>query len=236
MRVAKHLCTTVITEARHLGLEPWLAHPLYVQGLLARDNGDFRQAQRAIEESLVRLSHTNDLALIAQCQHFLGELSLLRGDMSGAHFHLEQSLRLSQQASIIRRVAATQRLLADLARLEGRYEDAQQLCYTALEVVSRLGDRPLYARLLLSQAQLAVRLGQMQTAVELLRGAQATYADIEDARGVVWTSLLLARAYLSQGRWSNALQNIVVAMKKAPAAGLMHPRGIIGMLRRWTSE
>lgn len=40
---ADHLCETVIAEAHQLGLHTWIAHPLYVRALLARDRPDLSQ-------------------------------------------------------------------------------------------------------------------------------------------------------------------------------------------------
>jgi tetratricopeptide (TPR) repeat protein len=202
---AEHLCRTTISEARELGLDHWVAHPLYMLALLIRDQGDLRRAEQCIAESL-RLVDPNDIELIAHDYHFLGELAFLRGDLAQARAHLEKSLQLSQQIGIMRRIAATQRLLGDVARAEGRYEEAEHIYDEALGIVTHLGDRPVLARLLLSKASLLIRRKQPQDATMLLRGAISIYKEIGDARSVGGVSLLLLWQYLRQGHWLQALR------------------------------
>jgi tetratricopeptide (TPR) repeat protein len=113
-----------------------------VQALVARDWGDFRQARQSIEESLSRLDSSEEPAMIAQCRHFLGELALLQGCLAEARAQLEESLQLCQKVGILRRVAATQRLLGDVARAEGQNDEAGKLYQQAIATAMLLGDRP----------------------------------------------------------------------------------------------
>jgi tetratricopeptide (TPR) repeat protein len=217
---AEHLCRTTISEARDLGLDHWVAHPLYVLALLIRDQGDLRKAEQCILESL-RLVDPNEIELIAHDYHFLGELAFLRGDLAQAQAHLEKSLQLSQQIGIMRRIAATQRLLGDVARGEGRYEEAEHIYNEALGIVTQLGDRPVLARLLLSKAKLLIRRKQAQDATMLLRGAISIYKEIGDARSIGGISLLLLWQHLRQGHWLQALGVGVAAFRVVLSSGLL---------------
>jgi tetratricopeptide (TPR) repeat protein len=195
---AERLCKAAIAEARKLGLSHWLAHPLYVLALLVRDHGDLQKAEQLIEQSIALLtntSSTNEDAMIAQCYHFLGETTLLRGNLAKARTLLDKSLGLSQQVGIMRRVAATQRVLGDLERIEGCYVEAEHLYDEALNIVTRLGDQPELAKLLLSRAKLMMQLGQKREAIMLLKGARSTFEEIGDERGVTSVSLLLDSIY-----------------------------------------
>ena len=220
VREAEYLCRTTISEARDLGLDHWVAHPLYVLALLVRDQGDLRKAEQCIMESL-RLVDPNDIELVAHDYHFLGELAFLRGDLAQARAHLEKSLQLSQQIGIVRRIAATQRLLGDVARGEGRYEEAEHIYNEALGIVTRLGDRPVLGRLLLSKAKLLIRRKQAQDAMMMLRAALSIYKEIGDARSVAGVSLLLLWQYLRQGYWFQAMGVGIEAFRVVFSSGLL---------------
>ena len=217
---AEYLCRTTISEARDLGLDHWVAHPLYVLALLVRDQGDLQKAEQCVAESL-HLADPGEIELIAHDYHFLGELAFLRGDLAQARAHLEKSLRLSQQIGIMRRIAATQRLLGDVARGEGRYEEAEHIYNEALGIVTQLGDRPVLARLLLSKAKLLIRRKQVQDATMMLKAAISIYKEIGDARSVGGVSLLLLWQYLRQGHWLQALRVGFAAFRVVFSSGLL---------------
>jgi tetratricopeptide (TPR) repeat protein len=232
---AEHLCRTTISEARDLGLDHWVAHPLYVLALLTRDRGDLRQAEQCIAESL-RFVDPSEIELIAHDYHFLGELALLRGDLAQARTYLERSLQLSQQIGILRRIAATQRLLGDVARAEGHLEEAEQLYDEALGTVTQLGDRPVMARLLFSKAKLLIRRKQTHEAIMLLKGAISIYQEIGDARSVGGIPLILMWLYLRQGQWWRALHVGVVAFRAVLLSGLLlHVLFNLPRFRTWWS-
>ncbi len=217
---AEHLCRTTINEARDLGLDHWVAHPLYMLALLMRDQGDLQKAEQCIAESF-RLVDPNDIELIAHDYHFLGELAFLRGELAQARMHLEKSLQMSRQMGIMRRIAATQRLLGDVARAEGCFEEAEHIYNEALEIATQLGDRPVLARLLLSKAKLLMRRKQAQDATSLLRGALSIYKEIGDARSVGGISLLMLWLLLQQGHWLQAPRVGLAAFKVVLSSGLL---------------
>jgi tetratricopeptide (TPR) repeat protein len=231
---AEQLCQTTIDEARRLGLDHWIANPLYTLSLLIRDQGDLKKAGQCMEECL-RVVDPNDTALIAHFHHFLGEVALLLGHRDKARIHLVRSIQLSDQVGIIRRIAATKRLLGDLERIEGNYEAAEKLYDEALEIVSRIEDLPVLARLLLSKAKLKMHMKQTQEAVGLLRGAIISYQKVGDARSVGGVSLLLMLQQLRQGHiW----QVILVGLKGIKVmlfSDMFHPRVLFNFrrLRTW---
>jgi tetratricopeptide (TPR) repeat protein len=231
---AQHLCETTISEARILGLDQWLANPLYALALLTRDQGNLRKAEQYIKESL-HVVDPNDIALIGHNYHFLGEIALLQGNLAKARIDLEKSLQLSEQVGIMRRIAATKRLLGDLSRAEGQYEEAEKIYGEALEIVTRIGDRPVLARLLLSKAKLMIQLKQTKDAVVTLRGVITIYKEIGDARSVGGVSLLLIRLYLGQGNFWQVLRVGITAFKVILSSDLLRPRVLFNVkrLRVW---
>jgi tetratricopeptide (TPR) repeat protein len=229
---AKQLCESTIREAHELVQDQWLAHPFYVRALLARDREDFQEAVQWIRESLVRLTGTEEVAMLAQCHHFLGEVAFLQGDLIEAQAELESSLWMSQQIGSLRRVATTKRLLGDLARVEGNYELAGQRYDEALEIASRLGDQPETGRLFIAQAELMINLKQPQYAILLLSGALATYKEIGHAKGAAKAALPLLRLYLCQGQVWQALKVALLALKMMYAAGVLRPTILLRLLRQ----
>jgi tetratricopeptide (TPR) repeat protein len=228
---AEQLCAATIADAERLEMHDWLAHPFYVRALLARDRGDLRQARRYIEASLERLTGS-DPVMLAQCQHFLGELVLWQGRLDEARAHLQSSLQLSQSAGILRRIAATQRLLGDVARAEGNETEADHLYRTAFGLVSQIGDQPQQARILLSQIQLARKLAHKQKAISLAQSALAIYQEISDPRGIIGVSLLSISLYLRQGHLRLAWEQGRIALKAIWQARLLQPSILIGLLKR----
>lgn len=212
---ADRLCRATIDEADALGEHQWLAHPLYVQALLARDRGNMLAAQGYVAQALARLSELQEPAMCAQCRHFLGELALRQGDLSAARSELENSLRLSRQAHILRRVAATQRLLGDLECAEGHPERGETWYAQATQITDDIGDRPQLARVLVASAKIAVRLSQGDRAYSLLRSAISVHQEIGDQRGVALAGLLLVRDRVRCGHWGQALDALLNACHAA---------------------
>jgi tetratricopeptide (TPR) repeat protein len=167
-----------------------------------------------------------------QCHHFLGELALLQGRLTEARAQVEKSLQLSQSAGILRRVAATQRLLGDVARAAGDCDEANDLYCAAVEITTQLGDQPQQARILLSQAQLAASLNHRQKAIGLLQNALAIYQKVGDPRGAITTSLLLARLHLKQRDSGLALHHGSTALRTLWKARLLQPRVLAGIMRQ----
>jgi tetratricopeptide (TPR) repeat protein len=161
----------------------------------------------------------------------LGELAWLQGDITKTYAHLEESLQISRQVGILRRVAATQRLLGDVARTEGRPDEADGQYREAFALATQLEDRPQQARILLSRAQL--HLPQRQEMVSLLQNALAIYEEIGDSRGQITTLLLLVQTYLRQRRFELAIQPGISLLKGIWRVKRVHPRVLIGILKRW---
>jgi tetratricopeptide (TPR) repeat protein len=145
---------------------------------------------------------------------------------------VEESLRLSQAVGVLRRVAATQRLLGDIARTEGNYAEAEKLYREAFEVAAQLRDQPQQARVLLSRAQLLVSLNLKQEAMVLFQNALAIYQKIGDPRGETTASLLLTQLHLKRGDFRLALSQGVHALKVIWMARLLKPSVIVGILKR----
>jgi ATP/maltotriose-dependent transcriptional regulator MalT len=134
---------------------------------------------------------------------------------------------------ITRRVAATLRLIGDLARIEGHYEEAEDRYREALDIATEIGDRPQEASLLLSQARLMADQEETKREADFLSGALTIYEEIGDARGMTGACLLIAKFNLCRGHLQQALEMTKRAFKTARQTDLLHPRVLLGALRRY---
>lgn len=234
MKEAQNLCQSTIHEAQLLHMEKWLAHPLYVLALLVRDQGNVKQAEALVEESLVLLADTDEMAMKGQCLYFLGEAALQQKQLEKARIHLQESLLLVQQAGIIRRQIATQRLLGDLEVAEGHYEQAMQIYSTIISALEQdqFDDKAARAQTFFSKARLYIHLKQPSEAILLLEGACSIYKETGNIRRVVAVSLVLLRLYILHFSWWRAWKLLAFTCKLAYVAGLLRPRVFFGLLRR----
>lgn len=231
---AKKLCAATIKEAQKLNMGNWLAHPYYIQALIERDFGDFAAAENTIAKCLEIFNQISDTIMIAHCHHFLGELLLLKkADSKIVKPHLEYSLQLSEQAGILRRVAATQRLLGDMERFEESYEKADYYYNQAFEISTQVGDQPQLARLLISKAMLAKQMNRERDSINSFQSAIQTYQKTGDARGIAGVSILLAQELFRQGQLLRAIALAFSGLKAGWTNRLLNPRILLGVLRRW---
>ncbi len=229
---ASSLCERCITESQSLGLGNWVAHPLYVRGLLARDAGQFTKAAQCVEQSLALVKVADDKAMEAQCLHLLGEIALLRGNVESAINYLQDSCVISEVTGMQHRLSSSLRLLADIARDQGNFHDAQALYDRLLKMPWQSGDKVSLARIYLSMARLHNVLGQPGLALGQLQSATAIYDVLQDARGAAVTQVLLARQYLLLRKWRQAVTSLWQALKTARIAGFLSTNGAVTLLRR----
>jgi tetratricopeptide (TPR) repeat protein len=229
---AQQICDRVVDEAKQLHLDGWLAHPLFIRGLLARDRGDLALAEHYVSESRSLLVADDEPAMTAQCEQFLGEIAMLRSDWSQARARLEASRELYRSIGGVRQLLGSQRLLADLARFENRQQDVESLYNEALVLAEQLGDQEQLARLLLAKAQVIAPQGNWPLAIDTLRAAILTYQATNNARAVTGLSALLAWWCLRRGRPREAVIAGVTAVQTARVTGLLYPKAILGMLAR----
>lgn len=235
---ALHLCQTTLEEARELKLGTWLAHPLYVQALFLRDQGYRERAAAFVEESLALLAKTQEYAMIGQCHNFLGEVALHQKRLPLARSHLETAFHFVQLSSGVRRLVTTQRFLGDLALAEGKYEEAARIYEEILATYAsqRLDDKPFLARVLLSKANLLRNMKRLPEAVQMLEGSVALYKETSNTRGCISASFVLAGSYIRQWAWWKGTRLFLWTFKKAFAAGLLHPRRLLVLLRLQSIE
>lgn len=230
---AEQISESVIHDAEKQGLIAWLAHPYYVRALIARDKGLYDQARHWIEQSIPKLTHPEDRVMVAQCNHFLGELAFLQRDYDEAQKFLKISLQISEEVGILRRIAATKRLLGDVARAKQDYAASLSYYQDALHVLDDLGDRPQISRTLFSLGQLAFAEMLWEEAVSCFVRAKHSYQNLNDPRGIVAACFFLMRLYFRQGHWVLAVNEMIDGIIAGLKGRLVSPAVIVGALKRW---
>ena len=88
------------------------------------------------------------------------------------------------------------------------------------------------ARLLLSQAKLAVMREQSQEAIDMLQSARSTYQEIGDLRGMAMASLLVAQLYLKRKQLGRAVQAAASTLRAIQLNDLLRPGTLLGAIRQ----
>ena len=233
LEAAEQLSESVIQDAEKQGLIAWLAHPYYVRALIARDKGIYDQARHWIEQSIPKLIRSEDKVMVAQCNHFLGELAFLQRDYDEAQKFLQISLQLSEEVGILRRIAATKRLSGDVARAKQDYSASLSYYQDALHMLEKLGDRPQISRTLFSLGQLAFAERLWGEAVSYFARAKHSYQNLNDPRGIVAACFFLMQLYFRQGHWLWAVNEMIDGIIAGLKGRLVSLSVIVGALKRW---
>lgn len=124
----------VLLEARELAREdearaPWVAHPIEVMSLFAKDKKDYiLERQLILEATQIHLDNNQSdrSIMLGQCFGRLGQLSLAEKKYSEAKEYFRESLKYSAQG-LNRRVAATSlRYLGDVLVAQKNYDEAMK--------------------------------------------------------------------------------------------------------------
>ncbi len=102
--------------------------------------------------------------------------------------------------------------LAALAILDHRYGDALELSERAVELLRRIGDRVSLARCVANLAELRVRVGLVNEAVQAVRFGSRIFRGGAPAEQAAQFALILGRAALARGDSAAAHQHVVQAL------------------------
>ncbi len=140
-----------------------------------RDDEARRLARRALRDG------APSGEALAQAHNILGILASGRGERRAARRHLEQSLRLADEAGDLSARAAALNNLALLDRAEGALDAALGRTLEALALCRAVGDRHREAALVNNTADLLHAVGRGGEAMEQLKSAVAIFAEIGEA-------------------------------------------------------
>ena len=171
------------------------ARALNLNGLLARDQGDYTTARQFIEESLKLRRELGDKRDISAALNNLGMLANDSGDSGAALAYYEESLALKQALGDKRGLATTMLNLGLLQRNRRNYAEAHQQLEESLKLFRQLGDKRNIAAALNNLGEINLLEGVYAPAIKLLEESITLLQEVGDKR-----SQAIARGILGQIR------------------------------------
>jgi tetratricopeptide (TPR) repeat protein len=132
-----------------------------------------------------RLAHKSGLSESERPRHkltikyYYGVKHIAKGDRNRAEMYFKETLEGARKINWQRGMIYAQQFLADIARAQGRYDEAERLLLTGLEVVERNKDRRRIAYYKRSLAYLALQQGRQKKVEEVIYWAQQALDDFE---------------------------------------------------------
>jgi predicted ATPase/class 3 adenylate cyclase len=157
---------------RQLGDEAWLTDAIYNSASVAMLQGDAGSAMAQMSEALEIARHVGDDEIVARIVAGQGYLAFMIDELDQARSLLEESLALAERSKEPVAVGIGHHTVAQVARLQGRYDDAIEHYAAAVRVGHEFGDDAALSEPLQGLAAVAVATGDAETGVRLL-GANA---------------------------------------------------------------
>lgn len=153
-------------------------------GALARDLGDYAQAQRWYAEAMRLAEVVGEPSLLANALNDLGSLAIYQEEYGAARRLFEQSLALRRQLNDARSVAGSLNNLGMVLLHLGEYAQAQTLYQESLALYRRQGDRWGEALALNNVAFAAFEMADLLTARRLFGESLLLFQQLGDEEGV----------------------------------------------------
>jgi non-specific serine/threonine protein kinase len=147
---------------------PARVRALTVAGLLAENQGDYRQAEALIEEGLAQARQIDDAPGVARALTVLGLVTRNIGQYPEATAYLEEGLATARGCGERWIEMVSLLWLGSVARYRGDAHRATELLDASLAVSRALGDEIIRLRILFHSAMVAHNQGQDQRAMDLL--------------------------------------------------------------------
>ncbi|MCW5962350.1 MAG: sigma 54-interacting transcriptional regulator [Pyrinomonadaceae bacterium] len=138
--------------------------------------GDWRRAEEAITQAL-DMAIEVDHAHVAGILDSLGEIKLLRGQLSDAQELLERGVKVAQERKKEWYAIQAMRNLARCFLAQGRYDRAEETALEAIEICSRIGESQIadMAKLVLAEVYLEQdRLSECETELTAIENEDPT--------------------------------------------------------------
>jgi ATP/maltotriose-dependent transcriptional regulator MalT len=158
--------------------------------------------------------------MMASVMHILTLASLGQGDRAAARRHSEEALELARELGDCRRVAVASNALAQLNRLEGKLDEAEQLYLQTVSLGRELGDREMTAVGMLNLAMVAVARGAAGRARELLVDVIAIANETGSTQAKQSALEVSAALAASRGEWERSARFFGAAEARKQSTGL----------------
>lgn len=172
------------------------ARALTAAGTLARDKGDYQNANRLLEQSLDLQRRSQDKAGVATTLNTLGAVAANQGEFTRALDLLEESLALRQELADRRGQAVTLCNIAAIKNSAGQFLEAKNLYDQALVLLQELGDTRTIS-------MLWNNYGEVQKALQDYPAARASFEKSLALREELGDKAGCAYSYVSLGELAN---------------------------------
>jgi predicted ATPase/class 3 adenylate cyclase len=158
---------------RDLGDDVWLTDAIYNTASVAMLQGDMETTATKFREGSEIARRLGDDAIIGRYLEADGYLAFMTDDLERARALLEEALVLAERQGERMPIAISNHTVGQVARLQGRYDDATEHYARALRIGQEFGDEAALSEPLQGLAAVAVATGDAETGVRLLAANDA---------------------------------------------------------------
>jgi predicted ATPase/class 3 adenylate cyclase len=157
---------------RRLGDKVWLADAIYNSGTTAALVGDMPTVTAKIEEGTALARELGDDAILGRFLGAAGYMAFMGDDLDTARSALEEGLEVAERGPDRFALGVAHHTVGQVARLQGRYDDAAKHYRAAIELWAGFGDATQLTEPLQGLAAVMILTGQPEIGVRWL-GANA---------------------------------------------------------------
>ncbi|KAG8918981.1 hypothetical protein FRC00_011879, partial [Tulasnella sp. 408] len=179
---ARSILHEAVALYREVEDEFGIAETLFIIADLPREEDRLDEAAFIYKEALEIYEKLDNQPRIAACLHFLGDLSRYKGSPESAGY-LEKALQMYRSIDQQNGDDAHLLQIADIVRLQGRWEEAVELLDRALAICNETGDQDGAASCLWSIGDIRRIQHRYEEALLCLEEALALYRKIANADG-----------------------------------------------------
>ena len=176
-----------------------------------RETGQVDAAARFANRSIALLEVLRDRLNLARAENNLGLIMLARGDRTQAREHLDRSLGLFEETELEIGRSNVLLSLCELSLQEGNIENAAEMAQQALDLATRLDERPNVAEAHIWRGLVAERKGDVAEVDREFNVAFAELTKLELEERLLWCHGVYAEVLERRGDMDQAY----VHMKKA---------------------
>jgi predicted ATPase len=157
---------------RSLGDKVWLADAIYNSGTTAALVGDMAMVSAKLEEGTAIGRELGDDAILGRFLAAAGYMAFMSDDLDTARSALEEGLRVAERGTDRMATGVAHHTVGQVARLQGRYDDAARHYRAAIKVWAGFGDATQLTEPLQGLAAVMIVTGHPEVGVRWL-GANA---------------------------------------------------------------
>jgi DNA-binding winged helix-turn-helix (wHTH) protein/tetratricopeptide (TPR) repeat protein len=168
---------TKFEEALQLGRQTnnnsIIGYALLDLGEVAAERGDLSEAMKRNEDALSLRLQMGEMGMVAESRFYISDLEVEQGHFAAAEALARQAVEQFEKEGEIDQKASALALLSEALFLQGKHEEAKSAIERALQISSKIEDKPL--QMFIARKAAAVSVGSVMS-VESLRRLNAVIA------------------------------------------------------------